>query len=82
MQVEAFSRTALRIFLFGTGILLLTASSCKHAPKPARPGPSAVVDRLHRLGAVVATSDAPRAANLAAVLRWIEDGGDGELIVA
>ncbi len=34
MQVEAFSRTALRIFLFGTGIVLLTASSCKRAPSP------------------------------------------------
>ena len=34
MQVEAFSRTALRIFLLGTGILLLTASGCKRPPSP------------------------------------------------
>jgi peptidyl-prolyl cis-trans isomerase SurA len=34
LQVEAFSRTALRIFVLGTGILLLTASSCKRPPSP------------------------------------------------
>jgi peptidyl-prolyl cis-trans isomerase SurA len=34
LQVEGFSRTSLRIFLFGTGILLLTASSCHRPPSP------------------------------------------------
>jgi peptidyl-prolyl cis-trans isomerase SurA len=34
VQVEAFSRTALRIFILGTGILLLTASGCKRPPSP------------------------------------------------
>jgi len=34
LQVEGFSRTPLRIFLLGTGILLLTASSCHRPPSP------------------------------------------------
>ena len=34
MQVEGFSRTRLRIFLLGTGILLLAASGCHRPPSP------------------------------------------------
>ena len=34
MQVEAFSRRALRIFLLGNGVLLLAAAGCKHPPSP------------------------------------------------
>ena len=34
MHVEGFSRTRLRVFLLGTGILLLAASGCRRPPSP------------------------------------------------